>query len=118
MAEGQKRLSEYETTCHQHAMTLSGAKRSKALERMDDSLQHLERDLVRIRSLLDDKEEEITQSQALLKKAGDRDVTTTRAAVPIGARRTFLERSKLPVFSGKVEEFPEFQKQFKELTNE
>ena len=32
--------------------------------------------------------------------------------------RSFVERSKLPVFSGKVEEFPEFRKQFQELTKE
>ena len=31
-------------------------------------------------------------------------------------RRVFLERTKLPTFSGKVEEWPDFSKQWKELT--
>ena len=38
--------------------------------------------------------------------------------LPSRVGRTFLERTKLPIFTGKVEEFPDFAKQFKELTQD
>merc|ERR1711951_281842 len=64
---------------------------------------------------LDDQEMQVMK----LKERADSDRANQSLVTHVESRpssRVFLERTKLPTYSGKVEEWPDFSKQWKELT--
>ena len=77
------------------------------MQELSEQLDDLETGIASLRAHLDAKEDSLEDEPSRgVSREGPTEVSRFRS---------YLERSKLPVFSGQVEEFPEFRKQFQEL---
>ena len=104
-------IQEYETIGQQYVMKTETNDKLPAMAELSDTLNSMETELMIINNRLDVKEDSLVAEEAEHSLPDQ----TVRVQESSFRPRSYLERSKLPVFSGKVEEFPEFRKQFQEL---
>ena len=84
---------------------------------MNNEIIKYEANMSRFRLALEEQEMRVAQQKELVDQ-NRATQSAVGATEPRTSRRVFLERTKLPTFSGKVEEWPDFSKQWKELTKD
>ena len=115
LQEGRKKTSDYEVAFRSYLPTVGLREQQDALVELSAHVVSFDSELIRLERCLDQVEDGLEpQVEA------QRQPISAGPVLPPMPRvgRTFLERTKLPVFTGKVEEFPDFAKQFRELTQE
>ena len=115
LAEAQKKLQELEESYQEYLETLPKGVQGQALMEMNNVLSQHEASLSQLLAMLDNEETVVVENKA----RAEADKASREPPVshePTHNRRVFLERTKLPTFNGKVEEWPDFSKQWKELT--
>ena len=98
---------DYEIVGQRFILKVKQEQKLSAMQDLAKHLDYLETGVASLRTHLDAKEDSL-EDEPTTRTARDKPVEVSRF-------RSYLERSKLPVFSGQVEEFPEFRKQFQEL---
>ena len=115
LAEAQKKLQEFELSYQEYLKVLPKGEQGAALMEMNSVLSRHESSLSQLMAVLDNEETVLVENKAKAEAdRASREPSVSRE--PTQSRRVFLERTKLPTFSGKVEEWPDFSKQWKELT--
>ena len=117
LEDAERRVREFETSYHQYIRHLKPPEHGAAMFEMNDIIQRYEANISNYGLTLEDYEIQVMQSKAESNSV-PAPVTVVGDKESRPNRRVFLERTKLPIFSGKVEEWPDFAKQWKELTKD
>ena len=109
LQEGQKKITDYEAIYRVYINGLEEQQKLGAYQSMSGDLDSFEGDLNMFAKMVEQVEDRLEPMPVF----STQSTPQTSAPSPVVRHhRTFLERSKLPVFSGRVEDFPEFVQQF------
>lgn len=108
--EVDRKLQEYESVGQLYVKQVAREEKLNAMQELAASLDNFEEEAAVLSAALDVKKDSLEAAVIGTTSSDSTPQFSTHRP------RSFVERSRLPVFSGKVEEFHEFRKQFQELT--